>query len=154
MSEPGTGPRGPAVEKHCIRPLATSDVNRQTPNCSVTLNRNSHRVTVRLNLLLLCLLAFIHHRIILLSYFPWTQLGFLLIFDVAVTLMKFPDRIYSQSEMPLFFAKLSSLSPQISSDIYVVPYKWSDLNFGRWYSCLRTLGMSRVLTVGLDLLCR
>jgi len=57
-----------------IRPLATLDVNGQTTNCSVTLNRNSHRVIVRLNLLplLVCLLAFIHHRIIVLSYFPWT----------------------------------------------------------------------------------
>jgi len=55
-----------------IRRLATSDVNRSTTNCSVTLSTNSHGVTVRLNLLPLsvCLLAFIHHRVIILSYFP------------------------------------------------------------------------------------
>jgi len=68
--------------------------------------------------------------------------------------MKFPDRVYCQSETPPFFTKLSSLDPQISSDIYVVPYKWSGLNFCRWYSCLRTLGMSTELTVRINILCR
>jgi len=62
-----------------IRPLATSEVNFQTTNCSVSLSRNSHRIIFRLNLLPLsvCLLGFIHHRVIILSYFHWTlSLGF------------------------------------------------------------------------------